>query len=357
MNKSFINLNKFWKNKRVFVTGHTGFKGAWLSIFLDLFNAKIFGYSLKASPESLFNQAHCSKIYKKNFYSNINNLNILKKKIFQTKPEIIFHLAAQSLVRDSFIEPIKTFNTNTMGTLNLLEAARRVNSVKAIVIITTDKVYKIKDFNKKYVEIDELGGKDPYSASKTCAEILVNSYIESFFKEKYLNYRVSTARSGNVIGGGDYSKNRLIPDILSAINKNKQLIIRNPSHIRPWQHVIEPIHGYLMLAKKLYENKLKRVNHSWNFGPKDTSFVKVAQIVNKINKIRKIRKIRLVKSKFIESKVLKLNSKKSIKYLEWKQKWNIDQSIKKIIEWNDFCLKNKKLKKICQQQILDYLKH
>ena len=217
MSKSLTSLKRFWKNKKVFITGHTGFKGTWLSIFLNMFNAQIFGYSLKPEKLSLFNQTKIFELCKQNFYSDINDLKKLKKKLSQSKPEIIFHLAAQPLVSDSYSDPVNTFNTNIIGTVNLLEAARNIKSVKSIVIITTDKVYKINNFNKSYVENDEIGGKDPYSASKACSEIIVNSYIESFVKKGFLKNKISTARSGNVLGGGDYSKNRLMPDILNAI--------------------------------------------------------------------------------------------------------------------------------------------
>ena len=355
MSKSLINLHKFWKNKKVFITGHTGFKGTWLSIFLNMFNAQIFGYSLKPEKLSLFNQTKTFEFCKKNFYSDINNLKKLKKNLSQSKPEIVFHLAAQPLVSDSYSNPTSTFNTNILGTVNLLEATRNIKSIKSIVIITTDKVYKINKSNKSYVENDEIGGKDPYSASKACTEIIVNSYIESFFKNGFLKNKISTARSGNVLGGGDYSKNRLMPDILRAINHNKELVIRSPEHVRPWQHVIEPIYGYVLLAQKQYQKKITNPNHAWNFGPRKDNFIKVNQIIKKVKKIKKIKKIVIKKSKIKETKILKLNSNKAMKNLRWKPKWSISQTIEKIIVWNDLNKKNKETKKICEEQIVDYL--
>lgn len=355
MDKSFNNLKSFWKNKKVFLTGHTGFKGTWLSIFLNILEAKLYGYSLKADKLSLFNQTKCHKLIKKNYFLDVNNLNKLKKKILEVKPDIIFHLAAQPLVIESLKKPIDTFNTNIIGTLNVLEAAKNVKSVKSVVIITTDKVYKINPTSKSYVETDELGGKDPYSASKACAEILINSYILSFLNSSN-SMKVSTARSGNVIGGGDYSKGRLVPDILRALNKNKLLIIRNPDHIRPWQHVIEPIYGYLILAEKQYLNKLSKINHSWNFGPKKSSFVTVKQVIKKFKNQKMINKFLIKKNKNIETKILKLNSSKAIKYLNWKQKWNIDQTLRKIKEWNNLTNKKKNFRKMCENQIVEYLK-
>ena len=355
MSKSLTSLKRFWKNKKVFITGHTGFKGTWLSIFLNMFNAQIFGYSLKPEELSLFNQTKIFELCKKNFYSDINDLKKLKKKLSQSKPEIIFHLAAQPLVSDSYSDPVNTFNTNIIGTVNLLEAARNIKSVKSIVIITTDKVYKINNFNKSYVENDEIGGKDPYSASKACSEIIVNSYIESFVKKGFLKNKISTARSGNVLGGGDYSKNRLMPDILNAINYNKKLVIRSPKHVRPWQHVIEPIYGYLLLAQKQFQKKIMKSNHAWNFGPRMNNFIKVNQIIKKVKKIKNLKKIVVKKSNIKETKILKLNSNKAMKNLKWKPKWNINQTIEKIIVWNDLNKKNKKTKNICEDQIIDYL--
>ena len=356
MNKSFNELKIFWKNKKVFLTGHTGFKGTWLSILLNILEAQIYGYSLKAENQSLFNQAKCYKIMKKNYFLNVNNLNKLKKKIQETKPDIIFHLAAQPLVRDSLKKPIETFNTNIIGTLNVLEAAKMVKSVKSVVIITTDKVYKINPKNKSYVETDELGGKDPYSASKACAEILINSYILSFLSDSK-SMKVSTARAGNVVGGGDYSKERLVPDILESFNKNKLLTIRNPDHVRPWQHVIEPIYGYLILAEKQYLNQLSKLDHSWNFGPKKESFITVKQVIKEFRNQKMIKKVLIKKNKNIETKILKLNSSKAIKYLNWRQKWNIKQTLKKINEWNASINKKKNYREVCENQILEYLKN
>mgnify|MGYP001298965669 CR=1 FL=1 len=355
MSKSLISLKKFWKNKRVFITGHTGFKGTWLSIFLNMFNAQIFGYSLKPERISLFNQTRAFEFCKKNFYSNINDLKEIKKKLSQSKPEIIFHLAAQPLVSDSYRDPVNTFNTNIIGTVNLLEAARNIKSIKSIVIITTDKVYKINNSNKSYVENDEIGGQDPYSASKACTEIIVNSYIQSFTKKSFLKNKISTARSGNVLGGGDYSRNRLMPDILNAINYNRELVIRSPEHVRPWQHVIEPIYGYVLLAQKQFQKRIIKSNHAWNFGPRKDNFINVNQIVKKVKKIKNLKKIVVKKNNITETKILKLNSNKAMKNLKWKQKWNINQTIEKIIIWNDLNKKNKKTKNICEEQIIDYL--
>jgi len=348
-------LKKFWSGKKVFITGHTGFKGSWMIVALNMLNVNIYGYSLKPDKISLFNQVNGKKIVKKNFFSDINDFKKLSNKISQVKPDILFHLAAQPLVSESFIKPTETFRTNIIGTLNVLEILKKNKSIKSAVIITTDKVYKIKNLNKSYTENDELWGKDPYSASKVCAEILTASYINSFFKNTHLKNRVSTARSGNVIGGGDYSKNRLVPDIIKSINNRKRLLLRNPNHIRPWQHVIEPTVGYLMLAQKQYEKKLTKTNPNWNFGPNKSSFVKVIILLNKIKMIKKINFSINKKQNFFETNILKLNSSKSKRFLNWEPRWGLNISINNVIEWNDLYKKNKNAKKICEDQIANYL--
>lgn len=350
-------LKKFWKNKKVFITGHTGFKGSWLSIILNLLGAKVYGYSLPPKKKSLFNQAKCKKFLKKNIYANIQNYYFLKQKISNIKPEIIFHLAAQPLVSRSFEDPLETLNTNIIGTTNILNLIKYQKSIKSVVIITTDKVYEIKRNNKLYDEDDALGGKDPYSSSKVCTEIIMNSYNETFYKNNFLKNRVSTARSGNVIGGGDYSKNRLFPDIIEAINKNKKLIIRNPNYIRPWQHVIEPLLGYMKLAELQFKNKQINIKRpAWNFGPNKNSFVKVIKIINYIKKKIKLKTRIHRKQTFFETKILKLNSNKAKKYLNWHPVWNLTESIDNVIEWNRLYKKTKNAKQICEIQILKYLK-
>jgi CDP-glucose 4,6-dehydratase len=347
-------LKKFWRNKKVFITGHTGFKGSWMSILLNMLGANIYGYSLKPNKKSLFNQANCKYFLEENFYGNINNFDNLKKKLKKTKPDILFHLAAQPLVSKSFNDPLETFQTNIIGTANLLNAIRDIPSLKSIVIITTDKVYKIKNTNQRYKEIDELGGKDPYSVSKVCAEHVTISFIESFYKNKNIRNKISTARSGNVIGGGDYSKNRLLPDIINSINSKKKIVIRNPNNIRPWQHVIEPTLGYLKLAELQYKKKRLHKGQNWNFGPNKKSFVKVIDILKIIKKKYKI-KIKIKKNKdFFETKILKLDNKKAKKNLNWHPNWNLQKSIDSVMGWNDEFRKNKNAKKISEHQINNY---
>ncbi len=348
-------LKKFWHNKSVFITGHTGFKGVWFSIFLKLLGAKVYGYALKANKKSLFNILNTNKIYTKSFVGDIKNFKKLKRAIFLSKPDIIFHFAAQSLVTYSYINPKETFETNIIGLLNLMNILKRGTKTKSVVILTTDKVYKDKK-KKIYKESDELGGNDPYSASKVCKEFIVNSYVKSFFNNTKLRNKVSIARSGNVIGSGDYSKNRLVPDIILANKNNKKLFIRNPNHIRPWQHVIEPLYGYLLLAQTQYNGKNLNRSISWNFGPNKNNFIKVKKIIDIFETITK-KKLKVNYSsnkKFEETKVLKLNNSKSKEFLKWKPKWNITKSIKKTVELEKI-INQKNINSLFEKQIIEYL--
>ncbi len=353
---NLIDLKKFWKNKKVFVTGHTGFKGTWLCLLLNLLGAKIYGYSLPPKKKSLFKKANCKKFLKKNIYANIINYKYLHKQISNIKPEVLFHLAAQPLVGRSFEDPLETFNSNIIGTANILNSIKFQPFIKSAVIITTDKVYKITSGKKFYNEDDILEGKDPYSSSKVCAELITKSYNESFFKKNLLKNRVSTARSGNVIGGGDYSKDRLIPDIMESINKKKKLIIRNPNYVRPWQHVVEPLVGYIKLAESQFKGKKLHIDNAWNFGPNKNSFIKVIELVNYMKKRDKFEIKISNKKKFFETEILKLSNNKAKKYLKWRPIWNLSKSLNNVLEWNKLYKKTKNAKKICENQIIDYLK-
>jgi CDP-glucose 4,6-dehydratase len=351
--------SNFWKNKRVFITGHTGFKGSWLCLVLNLFGAEITGYSLKPKTKpSLFELGGIKKIIKKSIISDIRNYKNLFRQIKLSKAEIIFHLAAQPLVRQSYLEPKETFETNFLGTLNILECIKNIKSIKSSVLITSDKVYDTK-IDKAYKETDFLRGLDPYSGSKVACENLFFSYNNSFFK-KNLNQKLATVRAGNVIGGGDYSKDRLIPDLMSFSKKNKKIILRNPNSTRPWQHVLEPLSGYLALAEKLFKKDKTVIKNeqNWNFGPNISSCKPVKYIANFIAKRTRLR-FKTIKMKDTiyntETNFLRLNNSKAKKYLFWFPKWSLDMTLIKILEWNSLIKKNK-VKLVCEKQIREYFK-
>lgn len=342
---------KFWKNKRVLITGHTGFKGAWLSTVLSQLECELYGYALKpVSKNQLYVTNRVEKYFKKVKYENVNNYKSLKKFIQSSNPQIVFHLAAQPIVLESYLEPLNTFVTNLIGSANLLEALRFQKSLKSLLIITSDKCYLNKNKNLKFFkEEDPLGGFDPYSASKAGTEIIAQSYFKSFLEEKKI--ALSTVRAGNVIGGGDISKHRIFSDISSSLTTKKKLIIRNPNHTRPWQHVLEPITGYIILAEKMYKNH-KTFSGAWNFGPNKSSIKKVIDVVRYVNKIKNINySITKKKNKKYESKNLGLNINKVSKKLKWKSKLSLFDSIKLTVDW--YLSKDKK--NITLKQINEYL--
>ena len=349
-------LRKFWKGKKVFLTGHTGFKGSWFSILLNLLGAKVVGYSLKPyTNPNLFDLAKLDREMYASIIGDIRDYDKLKKYIYKFSPDFIVHMAAQSLVRESYESPKYTYEVNTLGTVNILNILNEISFVKSALIITTDKVY-FNNNKKSYLkENDLLGGLDPYSSSKSCAELAVNSYYHSFFKKK--NIYVATARAGNVIGGGDFSKDRIMPDYFRSLLKNKKLILRSPNSIRPWQHVLDPLNGYLLLLMKLYK-KQKLANSSFNFGPRKSSNQSVSNIINLINKdfnnsVKVIKKNKSTKN-YNESKILILNSNKSKKILNWRNKYNLTQSIKLTSFWFKEYLEKKNILKATQEQILNY---
>lgn len=262
--------SKFWQGKKVFLTGHTGFKGSWLSLWLQSMEVQLTGYALPPPTNpSLFEEADVA-IGMTSIAGDICNLANLTKSVQNSKPEIIFHLAAQPLVRHSYENPVETYSTNVMGLVNLFEAVRKTPEVRSVVIVTTDKCYENREWVWPYRENEAMGGHDPYSSSKACAELVTAAYRSSFYNPleyKHHGVGIATARAGNVIGGGDWSKDRLIPDILNAVNTNTPIQLRNPNAIRPWQHVLEPLHGYITLAEKLYSNG-QNFSEAWNFGPR-----------------------------------------------------------------------------------------
>ena len=295
--------NKFWKNKKVLITGHTGFKGGWLSVWMNLLGAKVSGYSINPlTKKNFFNSTKIKKIFFKDYRKNIQNYKNFDKCIKNTKPQIIFHLAAQPQVLASFKNPLDTILTNVIGTSNLLQIVKKYKFVKSVVIITTDKVYKNNDKKIKFSEKDHLGGDDLYSSSKACADIISSSYFNSFFRKS--NCGIATARAGNCIGGGDWTKFRILTDASEAFLKNKKLKIRNPKSTRPWQHVLEPLLGYILLAEKLFGNK-KKYSTSWNFGPSRRTHVNVLRFA-KILRSKMDSNSKLILSKKIDNREKKI---------------------------------------------------
>ncbi|MBA4320072.1 MAG: CDP-glucose 4,6-dehydratase [Flavobacterium sp.] len=349
------NLQEFFKNKKILITGHTGFKGSWLGQILLNWRANVTGIALKPSVSpNLFNLLNIKKKIN-NYFADIRNFKKIKEIIFKEKPEIVFHLAAQPLVRDSYDDPLYTFETNIIGTANVLQAIKEVGGVKSAVIITTDKVYEEKEKDYCYRENDKLKGYDPYSASKAGAEMVIDSYIKSFFNpknyQKKHNTLVVSVRSGNVIGGGDWQRDRLMPDIIKAIFEKRKLIMRNPESIRPWQYVLEPLYGYLILAKKLYEGE-KEICGAWNFGPEEKNYLTVKKLVKKTLKMLK-RRSYIIKRDTTkhEADFLKLDISKAKKILGWRPIFDLDQTLKLTLDWYKSFYNKENVIGITNQQI------
>jgi len=328
--------NGIYNGKRVLLTGHTGFKGSWMALVLQKLGATVIGYSLppntKPSHYSLLN------LDLKSYYEDICNFDVLKHVLEIERPDIIFHLAAQPLVRYSYVNPLETYQTNIIGTVNVLEAAKYCDSIKSIVVITTDKCYENLNQEIGYVETDRLGGYDPYSSSKACAEIVISSYRDSFFNTKDFqtkhNTLIASARAGNVIGGGDWSNDRLIPDLIRSAVKGEFAKIRSPYATRPWQHVLEPIHGYLMIGQALLSGKTEFAS-SWNFGPYIENTLSVSQVLELSKTIWKDINFEFKneENEPHEAKLLSLNINKSLLHLGWKPKWTNEVSIYRTINW------------------------
>ncbi len=343
----------FWKNKRVLITGHTGFKGSWLSFWLKTLGAEVIGYAppRKDSPNLFENLQLEGQITSIN--GDITDLPNLQKSLNDFKPEIVFHLAAQALVRKSYREPVQTYQTNVIGTINVLEAVRHSESVKAVVIITTDKVYENKEWIWAYRENDRLGGFDPYSNSKACAELAVSAYRNSFFADSQT--LIATARAGNVIGGGDWCEDRLIPDIFRSLVYGEQLKIRNPHSIRPWQFVLEPLSGYLSLAEKLHGGD-KHFEGAWNFGPRDEDFQTVGWILEQIRQIWNEPVNWEIDDHHHphEANLLKIDSTKAKTELKWLPKLSLFEGLKLTTEWYRGFKETQNLIELTKRQIEFY---
>ncbi len=333
-----ILFGNIYRNKRVLVTGHTGFKGSWLCVWLKAMGAKVLGYSLPPNTDPNHFTLLEQQLEMHSVLGDIRDLENLKHTFARFQPEIVFHLAAQPLVRLSYSQPIETLHTNIIGTANVFEACRSVDSVRAIINITSDKCYENREWVWGYRENDPMGGYDPYSASKGCAELVTSAYRNSFFnREEYgksHHILLASVRAGNVIGGGDWAKDRIITDMMTAAAKGEKFSIRNPEATRPWQHVLEPLSGYLQLGHKLLEGK-KEFAEAWNFGPNDDGTISVIQVVREMQKIwNKIEyKVEENKNNPHEAGLLKLDCSKARMKLHWKNIWNTQTTCVKITKW------------------------
>ena len=353
-------IREFYKGKKVLVTGHTGFKGAWLSLWLHEMGAVVTGYALEPITNPNLYQILGLENLMHSIIGDIRKLEDLEKVVQEHTPEIIFHLAAQSLVRRSYDLPRETYETNVLGTVNVFEIGRLNNSVKTIINVTSDKCYENKETQYPYKESDPMGGRDPYSSSKGCAELVTQAYIKSFFNpEKYNMHRksVASARAGNVIGGGDWAEDRLIPDLMKAYSKQQGLILRNPDAVRPWQHVLECLWGYLVLAKKLYSDS--KFSGPWNFSPDDKDVKSVKWVCEKSIDILGNGMVweKEIKVNPHEAQLLKLDNTKAKKELDWEPAMDLEEALNKTIVWyKQYYSKKEDMVQLTKNQINDFEK-
>lgn len=347
--------NTFWQGKSVFLTGHTGFKGSWLTLWLNRLGANVSGYSLDPlTNPNLFETAKVDQYLRSDIRADINDLNKLQVAITAAKPEIVFHLAAQPLVLHSYRNPVDTFATNVMGTVHLLEAVRNLDSVRVVVVVTTDKVYRNVEWAWPYREDDPLGGHDPYSASKAACEIAVASYRDAFLQERGI--AVASARAGNVIGGGDWSENRLIPDIVRALDTKTVVTIRQPQAIRPWQHVLEPLAGYLMLAQKLWYSP--ELAGAYNFGPETKDVATVRQMLEFASRIEPALQVNYRDGNDgpHEAGWLSLEIAKARSMLGYRPCWNVEEAVQRTMTWYRSQRRGISALALCQAEIENYEK-
>lgn len=344
----------FWQNRKVFITGHTGFKGSWLSLWLQQLGAQVTGYSLEPpTTPSIFESAKVGAVIEKSITGNIRDAELFTSSMQQAKPEIIIHMAAQSLVRDSYTDPVDTYATNVMGTVNMLEAVRNTPSVKAVLNITTDKCYENKEWVWGYRENEPMGGHDPYSSSKACAELISSAYRNSFLDNAGI--ALATARAGNVIGGGDWAKDRIVPDAMRAFMDNESLLIRNPVATRPWQHVLEPLSGYLLLCQKLIEQP-ENFSEGWNFGPDDEGAQPVSILADTMVRCWGNDAQWIVDSNEHphEARYLKLDCSKAKNLLKWKPIWCLERALDQTVQWYKAWHQNKDMYEFTMNQIKFY---
>jgi CDP-glucose 4,6-dehydratase len=337
--ESMVDYLEFYRNKRVFITGHTGFKGSWMSLWLTKLGAKVKGYSLAPIyQDSLYELCNLRSIIDEDVTGDILNYEKLNKAINDFTPDIIFHLAAQPLVKYSYSNPVETFQVNIQGTINVLDVVRKIKKPCILVLITTDKVYENKETIFPYRECDSLGGHDPYSSSKACAEIISHSFLKSYFNPEFYDshgVKLSTARAGNVIGGGDWSTDRLVPDIVRAFRNNENLILRYPNSVRPWQHVLEPINGYLKLAHYLSVTDSKKLISRFNFGPHISDNLKVIDLVKQAQGFlgRGTYEVDSASERVHEAGLLKLDISQAMDILNWQPLFNSNKAIENTMLW------------------------
>ena len=352
-------LPSFWQNKKVFLTGHTGFKGGWLALWLSSMGAKVTGYALAPNTNpNLFETARVADAAERSLIGDIRDLERLKSAMKQAEPEIVIHMAAQPLVRYSYQNPVETYSTNVMGTVNVLESIRSLEGVRAALVVTSDKCYENQEWPWGYRENEPMGGHDPYSNSKGCAELVTAAYRESYFSAKQFEQHhlaLASARAGNVIGGGDWSTDRLIPDAIKAFEANQSLIIRNPLATRPWQHVLEPLSGYLVLLQHLHLQG-PEFNGGWNFGPKDEDTRTVQEVVDLFigSWGNNVSWEHDSKEQPHEAHALKLDCSKARQQLHWVPKWIIEQAIVKIVDWQKSFQSGSDMNQVCLEQIRAY---
>ena len=342
-----------WRGRRVFLTGHTGFKGGWLCLWLQRLGARVYGYALDPATEpNLYTVAGIGDDLAGETRADVRDESALRAALCAAEPEIVLHLAAQPLVRQSYAEPVATYAVNVLGTVHLLEAARRCPSVRAIVNVTTDKCYENREWIWGYRESERLGGVDPYSSSKACAELVSVAYRESFLRDQGVS--LATARAGNVIGGGDWSADRLLPDFFRASQAGTALVVRHAAAIRPWQHVLEPLHGYLLLAQQLFQHG-QRYAGAWNFGPRPEDSCTVRELLDRLT--------RLVPgtawehgagAQPHEAHTLRLDSSKARSALPWTPRWNLAQALEQVVRWHEAWRRGADLHDGSLAQIADY---